>query len=58
MSTKMSPFEALCGYPPPKLLGYVTHSTQNATVEAELKTRTQVLELLKHNLHAARERAK
>lgn len=33
ISTKMTPFEALYGYPPPKLLAYVAHATQNIAVE-------------------------
>lgn len=36
-STLMSPFEALYGYPPPRLLTYISGTTTNAAVDQQLK---------------------
>lgn len=35
MSTKLTPFEALYDYPPPKLANYISHTTQSEAVENE-----------------------
>jgi len=38
-STKLSPFEALYGYPPPRLLDYVPGTTKVDSVNVHLKFR-------------------
>ena len=57
-STKLTPFEALFGYPPPRLLDYILGTTKVESVEVHLKTKQQLLTLLKQNLRAAQERMK
>ena len=57
-STKLTPFEALFGYPPPRLLDYIPGTTKVESVEGHLKTRQRLLTLLKQNLRAAQERMK
>ena len=52
-STKLSPFEALYGYLPLRLIEFVPRLTRVATVEDFLKHRQQVVGLLEHNLVAA-----
>ena len=54
----MTPFEALFGYPPPRLLDYIPGTTKVDTVNVHLRTRQQLLTLLKQNLLAAQERMK
>ncbi|KAF5459666.1 hypothetical protein F2P56_019593 [Juglans regia] len=49
-STKISPFEALYGYPPPRLLSYIPGTSAIEAVDQFLKTREQIKELLKENL--------
>lgn len=46
-SAKMTPFEALYGYPPSKLLDYVPGVTKVGAVDSFLRTRLELLPLLK-----------
>ncbi|XP_050249176.1 uncharacterized protein LOC126696484 [Quercus robur] len=57
-ATKLTPFEALYGFQPPKLLNYIPGLTKAAVVEEYLQTRQQILSLLKTNLVAAQDRMK
>ena len=57
-STKLSPFEALYGYLPPRLIEFVPGLTRVAAVEDLLEHRQQVVRLLEHNLVAAQARMK
>ena len=54
----MTSFEALFGYPPSKLLDYIPDTTKVDSVDVQLRTRQQLLALLKQNLVAAQERMK
>ena len=56
VAAKMTPFEALYGYPPPQVLDYVAGITRVGAVDLLLKGRQQLLSLLKQNLCAAQER--
>jgi hypothetical protein len=57
-SMGITPFEALYGYPPPRLLLYVSGTTASTAVDAQLKSRAQILQLLKDNLHKSQQRMK
>ena len=57
-SLKLTPFEALYGYPPPKLGDYVPGTIRVAAVDSLLQDRQQLFSLLKYNLTAAQERMK
>lgn len=57
-STKTNPFEALYGYLPPRLMDYVLGTTRVEAVDMHLRSRQQILSLLKHNLVLAQERMK
>lgn len=57
-SLKLTPFEALYGYPPPKVMDYVLGTIRVAAVDLLLKDRQQLLSLLKNNLTVAQERMK
>lgn len=57
-STKLTPFEALFGYPPPRLMDYILGTTNVDSVDMHLRTRQQLLALLKQNLVATQERMK
>ena len=57
-TTKISPFEALYGYQPPKLVEFVFVTTKVATVEDLLEHRQQVMGLLQDNLVTAQARMK
>jgi hypothetical protein len=52
-STKMSPFEALYGYPPPSIKEYVINSKVPA-VKDYLATSNEILRTLKSHLEQAR----
>lgn len=54
----MTPFEALYGFQPPKLLDYIPGLTKAAAVDDFLQNRQKILELLKGNLLAAQDRMK
>ena len=57
-STKLTPFKALFGYPPSRLLDYIPGTTKVDSVDVHLRTRQQLLSLLKQNLLATQERMK
>jgi hypothetical protein len=57
-STKLSPFEALYGYLPLRLIEFVPKLTRVAAVEDFLEHEQQVVGLLEHNLVAAQARMK
>ena len=57
-STKMSPFEALYGFSPPKVLDYVPSLARVAVVDTVLHDRFVLLDLLKQNLVAAQAQMK
>ena len=57
-STKLSPFEAVYGYPPPKLLPFTEGTTRVQEVENTLKSREQILSLLRSNLQHAQDKMK
>lgn len=57
-STGISPFQALYGMPPPRLLSYVAGTTANEAVDQHLKSLEQILSLLKENLRKAQSRMK
>lgn len=57
-SIKFTPYEALYGCPPPRQLDYVLGTTKVDAVDHFLRTRFEVLSLLKHNLFAAQFRMK
>ena len=52
----MTPFEALYGYPPLRVLHYVASTTRVNSVDLMLRDRQQILSLLKRNLCATQER--
>ena len=52
---RLTPFEALYGYPPPKVVEYVTGITRVAVIDSFLQDRKQLFSLLKHNLNATQE---
>ena len=52
----MTPFEALYGYPSPRVLDYIASNKRVGVVDLLLKDRHQLLSLLKQNLCAAQER--
>jgi hypothetical protein len=52
----MTPFEALYGRPPPKLVDYIPGESKIASLDEALQQRHQILKLLKENLHRARNR--
>ena len=57
-ASKLTPFVALYGFQPPKLLNYIPGLTKAAVVEDYLQNRQQILSLLKTNLVAAQDRMK
>ena len=57
-STKLTPFEALYGYSPPRLLDYMPGTTKVEAVDAQLKSRQELFSLLRFNLVSAQERMK
>ncbi|XP_042972766.1 uncharacterized protein LOC122304569 [Carya illinoinensis] len=57
-SSKVTPFQALYGYPPPKLASYTPGTTRLEEVELTLRERDQLWALLKHNLVKSQERMK
>ena len=54
----MTPFEALYGYSPPRLLDYVPSITQLEAMESFLRSRHELIPLLKQNLISAQARMK
>jgi len=57
-STKLSPFEFVYGYPAPKLIPYTPGTTQIQEVENTLKTRDEIIRILRANLQLAQDRMK
>ena len=57
-STKFTPYEALYGCPPPRQLDYILSTTKVEAVDHLLRTRPEVLSLLKQNLFTAQSRMK
>lgn len=57
-SNGMTPFEAVCGTPPPRLLSYVPRTTHVQVIDEKLRNRDQITRLLKENLEAAQLRRK
>lgn len=57
-STKISPFEAVYGQPPPTLLSYIPGTTKVQAVEDLLRSRGEILRELRRNLADARDRMK
>lgn len=49
-ATKLTPYEAVYGMPPPNMVQYVSGTTMNEAVDETLKTRDKILALLKPNL--------
>lgn len=50
---KMTPYEALYGVPPPTFLSYIPGLADNNMVDAQLRSRQEILQELQHNLEAA-----
>ena len=50
VSTKCTPFEALYGIPPPKLLDYIPGTTKVEAVDRQLHSRQELIAVLRHNL--------
>jgi len=57
-SSKVTPFQAMYGYLPPRLLSYLLGTTKLAVVEDQLKTRDELLIVLKQNLQLSQNRMK
>ena len=49
-ATKITPYEAVYGFPPPRLMDYIPGTTQVADVDSLLQSRQQILTLLRQNL--------
>ena len=56
--TKMSPFEALYGFPLPRVLNYMSGLTKVVAVDAVLHDKIVLLDLLKQNLVTTQARMK
>jgi len=48
---KITPFEAIYGYLPPRLLTYMPGTTQFATIKTQLRSHDVILKLLQENIH-------
>jgi hypothetical protein len=57
-ATKMTPYEAVYGVLPPRLLSYVPGTTRVEAVDEVLRNREQILQLLQHNIKQAQQRMK
>lgn len=53
---RMTPFEAVYGYPPPTVTSYVPGSTSVHAVDSALQDRDTLLKQLRHNLQTAQDR--
>ena len=58
MSTRMTPFEAVYGQPLATIHSYVRGETLVAQVEQSLRSRDEILQLLKESLVIAQQRMK
>jgi hypothetical protein len=54
----MTPYEAVYGVPPPRLLNYVPGTTREEAVDEVLRNREQIIHLLQHNIKQAQQRMK
>jgi hypothetical protein len=54
----MTPYEAVYGVPPLRLLSYVPGTTRVEVVDEVLRNREQILQLLQHNIKQAQQRMK
>ncbi|XP_038719862.1 uncharacterized protein LOC120012501 [Tripterygium wilfordii] len=54
-STKISPFEAMYGVPPPTMLSYVPNTTKVQAVDDHLRTRDTILKDLRQHLRIAQD---
>jgi hypothetical protein len=57
-STKLSLFEAVYGYPPPRLMPFEPGTTKVQAMEDELRSREFILRLILENLQDAQARMK
>ena len=57
-SLKLTPFEALYGFPPPKLQSYVLGTTRVDALDSLLSQRQAVLNILRDHLAIAQDRMK
>ena len=57
-SLQLTPFEALYGFPPPKLQGYVPGTTRVDALDSLLRQRQAILDTLKVHLATAQARMK
>jgi hypothetical protein len=57
-SSKVTPFQEMYGYLPPRLLSYLPGTTKLAVLEDQLKTRDELLRILKQNLQLSQNRMK
>ena len=58
ISLKLTPFEALYGFPPPKLQAYILGTTRVDALDTLLSQRQVMLDTLKGNLIVAQDRMK
>ena len=49
-ATKVTPYEVVYGFPPPRLLDYIPRTTQVVVVDSLLQSRQHILTLLRQNL--------
>jgi len=54
----MTPYEAVYGVPPPRLLSYIPGTTRVEAVDEVLRNRKQILNLLQQNIKQAQQRMK
>jgi ribosomal protein L21E len=54
----MTPFEAVYGIPPPRLLTYIPGTTKLEAVDEVLRSREQIMSLIRSNLQQAQQRMK
>ncbi|XP_035541674.1 uncharacterized protein LOC118344675 [Juglans regia] len=57
-TTKMTPYQAVYGHPPPTLLSYILGTVTNDAANQFLNNRDQVINVLKQNLTEAQQRMK
>ena len=57
-STKLTPFQALYGYAPPKWKDLITNQARVSSVKDHLEENQKVVQILKENLNTARNRMK
>jgi hypothetical protein len=57
-STKLSPFEAIYGYPSPRLMPFEPGKTKVQAVEEELKSLEFILSLIRENMQEAKVKMK